>query len=233
MYFVTATDIGIFAIQRIRVLKTVKRIPSGQAVKQRISISTFTISFRQTFPLRERIQSKLLRTSIEDLANSSDNLFRPKKVNAKFVLHYGKSPGWSLHCTPQALTKCLFILFLPIIPFQRPVEGSILPQFPSSTILHQATHYDQATPRLDTVTPTLTIQHCNESLHKCLQIWRDPPDRAPPKHKSIVSCWVGSTIPRDRLDQHMRTTLHAAVVSHHRAGLIVTSKWPVWDESLQ
>jgi hypothetical protein len=40
----------------------------------------------------------------------------------------------------------------------------------------------------------------------------------------MVSCWVGSTIPRVRLGQHMRTTLHAAVVSHRQAGLIVAVK---------
>ncbi len=40
----------------------------------------------------------------------------------------------------------------------------------------------------------------------------------------MVACWVGSTIPRVKLGQHMRTTLHAAVVSHHQAGLIVTSR---------
>jgi hypothetical protein len=40
----------------------------------------------------------------------------------------------------------------------------------------------------------------------------------------MVSSWVGSTIPRVRLGQRMRTTLHAAVVSHCQAGLIVTSK---------
>jgi hypothetical protein len=40
----------------------------------------------------------------------------------------------------------------------------------------------------------------------------------------MVSSWVGSTIPRVRLGQHMRTTLYAAVVSHCQAGLIVTIK---------
>jgi hypothetical protein len=40
----------------------------------------------------------------------------------------------------------------------------------------------------------------------------------------MVSSWVGSTIPRVRLGQRMRTTLHAAVVSYRQAGLIVTSK---------
>jgi hypothetical protein len=55
-------------------------------------------------------------------------------------------------------------------------------------------------------------------------IWPDPPNRAPPKHGSMVACWVRSTIPRVRLGQRMGTTLHAAVVSHHQGGLIVTSK---------
>jgi hypothetical protein len=36
--------------------------------------------------------------------------------------------------------------------------------------------------------------------------------------------WVGLTIPQVRLGQRMRMTLHAAVVSHRQAGLIVTSK---------
>jgi hypothetical protein len=27
------------------------------------------------------------------------------------------------------------------------------------------------------------------------QIWQDPPNRAPSKHRSMVSCWMGSTIP--------------------------------------
>jgi hypothetical protein len=49
-----------------------------------------------------------------------------------------------------------------------------------------------------------------------------PPNRALPRYRSVVSCWVGSTIPRVRLDQRMRTTLHAAVVSHFQEGLIVT-----------
>jgi hypothetical protein len=40
----------------------------------------------------------------------------------------------------------------------------------------------------------------------------------------MVSSWVGSTIPRVRLGQRMRTTLHAAVVSYRQAGLIVTRK---------
>jgi hypothetical protein len=40
----------------------------------------------------------------------------------------------------------------------------------------------------------------------------------------MVSCWVGSTIPQVGLGQHMCTTLHAAVVSHHQVGLIVTIK---------
>jgi hypothetical protein len=40
----------------------------------------------------------------------------------------------------------------------------------------------------------------------------------------MVSSCVGSTISQVRLGQRMRTTLHAAVVSHHQAGLIVTSK---------
>jgi hypothetical protein len=40
----------------------------------------------------------------------------------------------------------------------------------------------------------------------------------------MVSSWVGSTIPRVRLGQRMRTTLHAAVVSYRQADLIVTSK---------
>jgi hypothetical protein len=40
----------------------------------------------------------------------------------------------------------------------------------------------------------------------------------------MVPSWVGSTIPRVRLGQGMRTTLHAAVVSHCQAGLIVTNK---------
>ncbi len=34
----------------------------------------------------------------------------------------------------------------------------------------------------------------------------------PPKHGSMVSSWVGSSIPRVRLGQRMLTTLHAAVV---------------------
>ncbi len=56
------------------------------------------------------------------------------------------------------------------------------------------------------------------------QIWGDQPNRAPHKHGSMVSCWVGSTIPRVRLVQRMCTTLHAAMVAHHQAGLIVTMK---------
>jgi hypothetical protein len=40
----------------------------------------------------------------------------------------------------------------------------------------------------------------------------------------MVSCWVGSTTPRVRLGQCMRTTLHAEVVSHRQAVLIVTIK---------
>jgi hypothetical protein len=40
----------------------------------------------------------------------------------------------------------------------------------------------------------------------------------------MVSSRVGSTIPRVRLGQRMRTTLHAVVVSYRQAGLIVTSK---------
>jgi hypothetical protein len=40
----------------------------------------------------------------------------------------------------------------------------------------------------------------------------------------MVSSWVGSTIPRVRLGQRMRTTLHAVVVSYRQAGLIVTRK---------
>jgi hypothetical protein len=39
----------------------------------------------------------------------------------------------------------------------------------------------------------------------------------------MVSSWVGLTIPRVRLGQRMRTTLHAVVLSC-QAGLIVTSK---------
>jgi hypothetical protein len=38
-------------------------------------------------------------------------------------------------------------------------------------------------------------------------IWLDPPNRTPPKHGSVVSSWVGSTIPHVRLGQCMRTTL--------------------------
>ncbi len=56
------------------------------------------------------------------------------------------------------------------------------------------------------------------------QILQDPPNRTPPKHGSMVSSWVGSTIPRVRLGKCMRTTLHVAVVSHCQAGLIVTIK---------
>jgi hypothetical protein len=40
----------------------------------------------------------------------------------------------------------------------------------------------------------------------------------------MVSCWVGSAILRVRLGQRMFTTLHAVVVSHRQAGLIVTIK---------
>ncbi len=40
----------------------------------------------------------------------------------------------------------------------------------------------------------------------------------------MVSSWVGLAIPRVRLGQRMRMTLHAALVSHRQAGLIVTSK---------
>jgi hypothetical protein len=40
----------------------------------------------------------------------------------------------------------------------------------------------------------------------------------------MVVSWVGSTTPQFRLGQHMHTTLHAAVVSHHQLVLIVTLK---------
>jgi hypothetical protein len=40
----------------------------------------------------------------------------------------------------------------------------------------------------------------------------------------MVSSWVWLTIPWVRYGQRMRTTLHAVVVSHRQAGLIVTIK---------
>jgi hypothetical protein len=40
----------------------------------------------------------------------------------------------------------------------------------------------------------------------------------------MVSFWLGSTISRVRLGQHILTTLHVAVVSHHQVDLIVTIK---------
>jgi hypothetical protein len=49
----------------------------------------------------------------------------------------------------------------------------------------------------------------------------------------MVTVRVGLTIPRVRLGQRMRTTLHAAVISHRQVGLIVTSKTAFADKSLQ